>query len=67
MGDSVIVWGLVFGSIGLGYALYGRQQRAPVSLFAGLALMGVPYFIDGTVGLLFAGALLMSLPFFVKL
>ncbi len=67
MGDSGIVWGLVFGSIGLGYALYGRQQRAPIALIAGLALIGTPYVISGTFGLLCVGALLMLLPYFVKL
>ena len=67
MPDSTIVWGLLFGSIGLGYALYGRRQRAPIALVAGLMLMGSPYVIDQTLGLLGAGALLMLLPFFVKL
>ena len=63
----MLVWGLVFGSIGLGYALYGRRQRSPVALIAGLALMGVPYVITSTFPLLCVAALLMFLPFFVKL
>jgi hypothetical protein len=32
MTGSVLLWGLLFGSIGAGFALYGKQQRAPVPL-----------------------------------
>jgi len=67
MASSTIAWGLLFGSIGLGYVLYGRQQSAPMPLFAGIALMGVPYLFEGTFSLLGVGALLILLPFFVKL
>jgi len=32
MTESILLWGLLFGSIGIGFALYGKQQRAPVPL-----------------------------------
>ena len=37
--------GVLFGSIGLGFFIYGRKQRKVVPLLCGLVLMIVPYFI----------------------
>jgi hypothetical protein len=36
---------MLFGSIGFGFFLYGRKQRAIVPLTCGLALMVFPYFV----------------------
>jgi len=41
-----LLWGLLFGSIGLGYFIYGKKQRAVVPLVCGLALMLFPYFVS---------------------
>jgi hypothetical protein len=42
---SMLLWGVVFGSVGLGFFIYGRKQQAVVPLVAGIALFVVPYFI----------------------
>jgi hypothetical protein len=42
MNESWLLWGLLFGSIGLGYFIYGKRQRAVVPLVCGLALMIFP-------------------------
>ena len=38
-----IVWGIVFGSIGAGYFLYGKNQQNFVALLSGIALCVIPY------------------------
>ena len=38
MTTSSLLWGVLFGSIGLGFLIYGRRQRAVVPLLCGLAL-----------------------------
>jgi hypothetical protein len=64
---SSLLWGLLFGSIGLGFFMYGRKQRAVVPLVCGLALMVFPYFVTNSVLLVLIGVALMTLPYFLKL
>ncbi len=67
MDSSSLLWGLLFSSIGLGYAMYGRRRRAVVPFLCGLALMGFPYFVENTLALLLIGGGLAVLPYFVRL
>jgi len=57
---------LLFGSIGLGYFIYGRKQRAAVPLACGLALMIFPYFVPNTMLLIGIGAVLIAVPYFLR-
>jgi hypothetical protein len=36
--SSSIILGVLFGSIGLGYIVYGRKQKKGIALFSGIAL-----------------------------
>jgi hypothetical protein len=63
---SSLLWGLLFGSIGLGFLIYGRKQRAVVPLICGLALMIFPYFISNTILLVAIGGVLMAIPYFLR-
>lgn len=63
---STLWWGLLFGSIGLGFFIYGRKQRAIVPLVCGIGLMAFPYFVSGTAWLLVIGAVLVVIPYFVR-
>ncbi|MBI1194413.1 MAG: hypothetical protein GC138_01000 [Gammaproteobacteria bacterium] len=65
-GESQLIWGLLFGSIGFGFALYGKRQRAAVPLIAGIGLMVIPYFIANAYLLVIAGVALMALPYFIS-
>ena len=67
MNTSLLLLGVLFGSIGLGYFLYGKKQRAVVPLVCGLALMVVPYFISSTALLVMVGAVLSGIPYFVRM
>src|ERR1700729_2918455 len=64
---SSLLWGLLFGSIGLGYFIYGRRQRAVVPLLCGLALMVFPYFVSNNILLVAIGVALMAIPYFLRL
>lgn len=67
MNLSQLLWGVLFGSIGLGYFVYGKKQRAIVPLLCGVALMAFPYFVSSTVLLILIGAVLSALPYFVRM
>ena len=43
---ATLLWGVLFGSIGLGFFIYGKRQGAPVPLACGLLLMVFPYFVS---------------------
>jgi hypothetical protein len=62
-----LLWGLLFGSIGLGYFIYGKRQRAVVPLLCGITLMVFPYFESNLVLLIGIGTVLTALPYFFRL
>ena len=64
---AYLFWGLIFGSIGLGFFLYGKKQRSPVPMMCGLALMIYPYFVSSTWLTVLIGVVLMAIPYFVRL
>jgi len=66
LNESWLFWGLIFGSIGLGFFVYGKKQRAIVPLVCGLALMIFPYFISSTILLVALGVVLIVVPFIVR-
>ena len=66
METSTIIWGLVFGSIGLGFFIYGKKQSAIIPLLCGIGLMLIPYLIGNIYLLIFAGIVLLVLPYFIR-
>jgi len=67
LNESWLLWGLLFGSIGLGFFVYGRRQRAVVPLVCGLALMIFPYLVSSTAALVAIGTALIAIPCFVRI
>jgi hypothetical protein len=61
---AALVWGMLFGAIGLGYFVYGKRQSALLPLFCGLALMVFPYFVSSTLWMLVIGGALMAAPWY---
>jgi len=67
MNTSTLLWGLLFSSIGFGFFLYGRKQRAAVPMVCGLAMMIYPYFIPNVLALIAIGIVLAAIPYFLRL
>jgi hypothetical protein len=63
MSTSSIVFGMLFGTIGLGFFIYGKKQEEYVSLACGIALMAFPYFVTDAILLCAIGVALMAIPF----
>ena len=64
---ATLLWGVLFGSIGLCFFIYGKRQGAPVQLNCGLLLMVFPYFVSNAWATALIGALLTAIPYFVRL
>jgi hypothetical protein len=60
------MWGVFFGSIGLGYFIYGKKQKAIIPLLSGIGLMLFPYFISNVFIFIIIGGVFVILPFIIK-
>jgi hypothetical protein len=65
-GEAALLWGVLFGSVGLGFFIYGKKQSRLVPLVCGLALMLYPYFISNVVALVLVGLALIIVPYFFR-
>jgi len=63
---AVLIWGIIFGSIGAGFAIYGKKQKAIVPLCVGVTLCVFPYFIENVYVLVGIGLALMAIPCFFR-
>jgi len=64
--STSIMWGVLFGSIGMGYFVYGKKQKRSVALLSGIALCAFPYFVSNVLLIILIGIILMSLPYFMR-
>jgi len=61
------MWGVIFGSIGLGFFVYGKRQKALIPLLSGIGLMVFPYFVSNSYIMVLLGVVLIALPYFIKI
>lgn len=66
MSTSLLVLGVLFGSVGLGFFVYGTRQKSIVPLVCGFGLMLAPYLITNVVVLVVVGVALVVVPYFIK-
>ena len=66
MNESQMLWGLLFGSVGVGLFFYGRRQGKTVPLWSGIGLMVYSWFMPNTAAVLIVGVVLIAVPYFVR-
>ena len=66
MNEAVLLWGVLFSSIGIGYFIYGRRQDKTIPLLAGMALMIYPYFMPNSIALVVIGIIFTAVPYFLR-
>ena len=66
MDQALLLWGLLFSSVGMGFFIYGRKQKRAVPLVCGIVLMVYPYFVPSTIWLVVIGVVLCAVPYFVR-
>jgi len=66
LNTALLLWSLLFGSVGFGFFLYGMNRRAAVPLVCGMALMVFPYFVSDAVVLVAVGVVLTAIPYFIR-
>lgn len=63
---STLIFGVLFGAVGMGYFVYGRKQRLGMALLSGVVLCVFPYFVSNIILTILIGAIFMALPFFLR-
>lgn len=63
---GLLMAGLVFGSLGVGYFIYGKKQADWTTLMAGIALCIVPYFISSLLVMILVCAGIAAVPFIIR-
>jgi hypothetical protein len=66
MDTTLLFTGLTFGSIGMGYFVYGRKQANLMAIIAGVGLCVFPYFINSVWMSIAIGVGLVLLPFVIR-
>lgn len=66
MTTSTIMLGVIFGSIGFGFFVYGKKQQAFVPLLSGIGLIIFPYIFSNVFILVTVGVVLVALPFVIR-
>lgn len=66
MDTASLMWGVFFGSIGMGYLVYGKKQHRGIALLSGVVLCAFPYFVSNIFLMILVGIVFMALPFFLR-
>jgi len=61
------MWGILFGSIGLGFFVYGKKQKAIIPILCGIGLMAFPYFISNIYILIMTSIVLIVMHYFIRI
>jgi hypothetical protein len=64
---NTLILSMIWGSIGVGFFIYGKKQARAVFLLCGILLCIVPYFISSALVSLILGSILFFLPFKIKI
>ena len=51
---------LIWGSIGMGFAIYGKKRRTTAPLVGGILLMGISYLIGSALVMSIVGVVLVA-------
>jgi predicted membrane protein len=64
--QSILIWSMLFGAIGLGFFVYGTRQRVIVPFVIGVSLFIFPYFVSNLYLLIVTGVVLVAVPYYVR-
>lgn len=65
--SAQIMWGMLFGAIGLGFFIYGTRQKAIIPFIIGVSLFVFPYFISNVYLMVIVGVVLVAIPYFIRI
>jgi hypothetical protein len=67
MDFRMLMIGVIAGSIGMGYFVYGKKQAKAMPIISGIGLCVVPYFIGNIALLILVCLVLIAAPFLTEI
>jgi hypothetical protein len=67
MDFRTLMIGVIAGSIGMGYFVYGKKQAKAIALISGIGLCVVPYLIGNLTLLILVCLVLIIAPFLIEI
>jgi hypothetical protein len=64
--SGLLIASLIWGSIGTGFAVYGWKQKDMPTLFGGIALIAISYFLGSALYMSIVGTLLVGAIIWLK-
>ncbi len=59
----ILFLGLIFGSIGTVYMIYGKRESSPIHIIVGAILVVYPYLFSNAILVFIAGVILTAIPY----
>jgi hypothetical protein len=63
---TTLIFSMIFGSVGIGYFVYGKRQGKLIPLLTGVALNVFPYLMSNVYEMVIIGVILTGVPWFIK-
>ncbi len=63
---TTLISSVVFGSVGVGYFIYGKRQQQAIPMITGIALCAFPYFISNLYASAIVGTILVVIPWLFR-
>ena len=63
--STKIVLGMILGSIGIGYIVYGKKQQRDIAFLSGFPFVAYPYFVPNVALVILIGIVFMALSFII--
>jgi hypothetical protein len=63
---TTLISSMIFGTIGVGYFIYGKRQGKLTTLWVGVALNLFPFLMSNVYELVMIGLILAIIPWFIK-
>ncbi len=67
MDTTTLMIGMIAGSFGMGYIVYGKKQARAIPLISGIGLCVIPYFVENITILILACLALIIAPFVIRM
>jgi hypothetical protein len=61
-----LFFSIVFGMLGVAYAMYGKRQGDLFFILSGMGLMGYTFVVESTASVIWVGAALAVIPFILS-
>lgn len=63
---TTLIFSTIFGSIGVGYFIYGKKQEKMIPLLAGIGLCAFPYVVSNVFLMVLVGIILTAVPWLIR-